>query len=346
MARQRSSRVFPRAASRGISPRSVSGSQTDHRILIYGPGSLDAAIVTSTGRVLHRLKLRGQIEADAVLAGTPLASQDGTALVYTVQSDHVHQLYERLPSGKLRQITRGTRDHTQPASSPDGRLIADSEFQTPCGICNPVLFGVVAADGSGPVPLMQVPGENQYHPTWSPDGTHIAYAINEPSGEGITVVRADGSQPTALAGGTGAKEPTWSPDGTAIAATRDGIFVMAGDGTNAHQLTAAVPKGSNIDQTVSPTWSPDSTTLAFAGADGLYLIGRDGSNLHRILAMSGIHSVAWSPDGALIAIAAACQHCPNPSLNDIWTVRPDGSDLDNVITSLADDTTPTWLPQP
>ena len=321
-------------------------SDSNH-LLIYGPARIDATIVTSTGRVLHRLKLGPQSEADTVFTGTPLATQDGTALVYAIQSDHVHQLYEQLPSGRLLQITRGTRDHTQPASSPDGRLIADSEFQTPCGNCNPFLLGVLAADGSGPVPLMQVPGENQYHPTWSPDGTHIAYAINEPSGAGITVVQADGSQPTALAGGVGATEPTWSPDGSAIAATHNGIFIMASDGTNAHQLTAAVPEGSNADQTVSPTWSPDSATLAFAGADGLYLIGRNGTDLHRILAIQHAGSLAWSPDGTLIAFAVpACQNCSNANLHDIWTVRPDGSDLNSVISSLADDTTPTWLPQP
>ena len=159
-------------------------------------------------------------------------------------------------------------------------------------------------------------------------------------------MRADGSQPAELATGTGGNGPSWAPDGSAIAMSRDGIFVMTSDGTSARRLTEALPAGSEPSKTRAPTWSPDSTTLAFAGADGLYLVGRDGSGLHRIVATPGINSVTWSPDGALIAFAAACQNCPNPNLNDIWTVHPDGSDLNNVISNLADDTTPTWLPQP
>jgi Tol biopolymer transport system component len=125
---------------------------------------------------------------------------------------------------------------------------------------------------------------------------------------------------------------------------------MAGDGTNAQQLTGPVPAGSPAELTHAPAWSPDSATLAFAGADGLYAIARAGGSLHLITAIPGIAAVAWSPNGMLIAFAAACQgtkeSCANDSTYDIWTVRPDGSDLRRITDDVADDTAPTWLPAP
>jgi Tol biopolymer transport system component len=66
--------------------------------------------------------------------------------------------------------------------------------------------------------------------------------------------------------------------------------------------------------------------------------------------MRRIASVAWSPDGALIAFAAPCQSdtvdCTHHLASDIWTVRPDGSDLRRITDNVADDATPAWLPAP
>jgi Tol biopolymer transport system component len=318
----------------------------DSRRLAYvGPGQA-ATIETIGGRVLRRLPVLLPGEYAATFA----VAQNGKTLVYTAQSELPHQLYEQRASGVLRQITHGGTDHLYPAPSPDGRLIADAEFDTPCGNCFPPEIGVLPADGSAPARILpnQVMGNS--HPSWSPDGTRIAYGENAPDILGIFVMQADGSQPEKLSGGAGGTEPSWAPDGSAIAATRNGIFVMASDGTGAQQLTGPVPAGSAAEQTHAPAWSPDSTALAFAGADGLYLIGRDGGGLHRILALRRIASVAWSPDGALIAFAAPCQSdtvdCTNHLAGDIWTVRPDGSGLRRVTDNVADDATPAWLAAP
>lgn len=299
-----------------------------------------ANLMAVNGRVLRRIQLG---PAGAMVSGLTV-TQDGTSLVYTMQGEHVHQLYELLPAGKLRPITTGHMDHSSPASSPDGRLIADSEFATPCGNCIPSGIGILPADGSAPA--RELPGgQIDTHPTWSADGARIAYARADSTGSRIVVAPADGSRPPLeLKGGADGREPTWAPDGSAIAATRGGIFLMKSDGTGLQQLTRAVPAGSGGSPAHAPSWSPDSRTIAFAGGDGLYLIGRDGRGLHRILAAPGIASVSWSPDGALIALAVLCAKCTASETHDIWTVRPDGSDLTNVAGGVADDTTPAWLP--
>jgi Tol biopolymer transport system component len=307
-------------------------------------------LASDQGRVLRHIQLGPPGESVGLMDFT----QDSGTIVTTAQGLDIHNLYEQLPSGALQQLTNVGQgvpnlvDHTQPAPSPDGKLIADSEFGAPCGNCEPKQVIVFPLDGSAPNRVMDPNGTEDGHPTWSPDGTHIAYATNDANGLSITVVQADGTHPVVLPAGIGASEPSWSPDGSEIAAVKNGIFLMAPDGSDPQQLTGAVPAGSNISQTHAPSWSPDSSTLAFAGADGLYLIGRDGSDPRRILAMPGISAVSWSPDGSLIAFAA-CQgtasQCPSYGANhDIWTVKPDGSDLQRVTDTLADDTTPAWLP--
>jgi Tol biopolymer transport system component len=303
-----------------------------------------ATVATSAGRVLHRFTLVTPGESTTTFAVAP----DANALVFTLQSHLPHQLYEQPASGAVQQLTRGSADHLEPAPSPDGQLIADAEFVAPCGACPPRI-AVLPADGSAPARQLpnQVAGNS--HPSWSPDGARIAYGENAASDTlGVFVMQSDGSQPVALAGGEGAQQPSWAPDGTAIAASHAGVVVMAPDGSGAMQLTGPVPAGADARQGYSPTWSPDSSQLAFAGADGIYVIGRDGSNQHRILAMRRVDALAWSPDGAQIAFAAACQgrtvDCTNHLTHDIWTVAPDGSNLRRVTDDVADDTTPAWLP--
>ena len=321
------------------------------RLVMLDRPANEATLVTSRGHLLRRLKLISRAESKrGALAATPLITRDSSALVYTVDQPSVYQLYEQLASGALRQITRGLTSHRDPVSSPDGRLIADDELEISTCRCDATIssqIGVLATDGSTPPGLLPTPGSAS-HPTWSPDGTHIAYftRAGDLPGPSIIVAQADGSQPVVLTADAGVGEPSWSPDGSMIAFVNSGIVVVASDGSTTQHLTGAVPAGSNINLTGAPAWSPDSSTLAFAGADGLHLIGRDGTGLRRILAMRGIHSVAWSPDGALIAIAA-CQHdCSTDSYSDIWTVHPDGTQLRRITHNIADDTTPTWLPQP
>jgi TolB protein len=117
------------------------------------------------------------------------------------------------------------------------------------------------ADGSNPTNLTNSPGLNLY-PSFSPDGTKIAFASYRDGNAEIYVMdAADGSNQIRL---TNNSEddlvPDFSPDGTKIAFTsfRDGnaeIYVMnAADGSNQIRLT------NNSGDNLSPSWgvSPDT----------------------------------------------------------------------------------------
>ncbi len=69
------------------------------------------------------------------------------------------------------------------------------------------------ADGSGETPLAV-----GFAPTWSPDGTHIAYGKSTTvETSDVFVMKADGSNQTQLTFNDQSFAPSWSPDGSRLA---------------------------------------------------------------------------------------------------------------------------------
>src|SRR5438876_2515210 len=126
--------------------------------------------------------------------------------------------------------------------SPDGKLIAYSkQGQTDADIF------VIAPDASGEREITFSRGSD-VDPTWSGDGSHIAFETNRNGSSDIySVAAADGSDPKQLTSSPlNELDPTWSAASGKIAftvesadkATRQ-IWVMNSDGSGKTQLTNA-----------------------------------------------------------------------------------------------------------
>ncbi len=136
---------------------------------------------------------------------------------------------------------------------------------------------VVNADGTGRRRLVRSAGADRTSPTWSPDGTKLAYAESPAE---IHVIDADGSGDRRLTSGL---DPAWSPDGKSIVFARS----VSGNDTDLYRIDV---DGSVLTQLTSgpqrdrePAWSADGSKIVFQrgreSVDSIYLMGADGSKL-------------------------------------------------------------------
>jgi Tol biopolymer transport system component len=162
----------------------------------------------------------------------------------------------------------------------------------------------------GPCPIKR-------HPSWSPDGSKIAYSVQGyyyddeylawvPGSAHIEVVSSTDGSLIASGGYFDAWWPDWSPDGTRIVfyapSATSRIYVMNADGTGAKALTRDSDTSfARADR--DPVWSPDGRKIAFTRVSDinqvtnqqLWLMNADGSGQTIVATPDHPAYPSWQP---------------------------------------------------
>jgi Tol biopolymer transport system component len=263
-------------------------------------------------------------------------------LIYSVGSTGVLQAWN--PATR-RSITLGGTDLPPNPEEPftvsrDGTRVA---FESPCGCLYQHLpspaddIRIVSPAGSDARKLPQPSNASDAQPTFSPNGTQVAFARSiysrpDRSGAGRPRVMMQ-----SVAGGAardlGVKGdlPAWSPDGRWIAYRRTvtptdslpvySLAVIPAIGGTPHVLADNLP---DLD---SFSWSPNSRELVFETVAAIRVVDLQGhiTKLPLPHMLPGYSTPQWSPNGKAIAFGATSGQ--RGSAEYVYTIDADGTHL-------------------
>ena len=172
--------------------------------------------------------------ADAV--SSPAWSPDRQRIAY-VQNDEIWVFH--YGDGTRRQVTTEGYVNDGPSYSADGTRIACYSWRDGTGSH---VYILQEGDGGVIQGFTSHPGSDSV-PSYSPDGSRIAFARSMGGDTGVYVMQADGTNVVQLASQGWA--PAWSPDGAKIAyvvaaGTLAELWTVNADGSNAHRVLGGV----------------------------------------------------------------------------------------------------------
>ena len=273
----------------------------------------------------------------------PTASPDGRYIAYASDAISVGRTLwlARSDGSRRRKVARGAE---RAAWSPDSRRIAFARWEHGPGSDTGVYVATIGgrrhriASGSSP--------------SWAPDGESLAFVHGDAKGRypssSIEVAAPDGGvRLVAFLPHRRAYDLSWSPDGTRIAFVADHSFeasivswvaVVDVATGRVHYLTRGRYEDTSVD------WSPRGDWIVFErlhpnvdARDVVYLVRPDGTHVHRLRNSRSDSGPSWSPDGRRLVFTRRVH-----GQYELYTARPDGSDLRRLTRNLADESEPAW----
>jgi TolB protein len=242
-----------------------------------------------------------------------------------------------------RRITNTTTLNITPVWAPDSQAIAYTSYRPAGGGGFSTYQDLVISwlyKGVRDEPTHGSPGNQNYLPAWSPDGSRIAFTSNRDGNPEIYVMNRDGSGLRRMTNNPSIDvTPTWSPNGNQIAWVSDRtgspkIYIMNADGTGQRMLIS--------DYCDRPTWSTEPfNEIAYAARTGpgydIKIYDFSTGETHRITDGIGTNeSPAFSPNGRHIAFTST-----RSGKSEIFTVDRDGNNL-RQITRDGNNKFPNW----
>jgi TolB protein len=212
----------------------------------------------------------------------------------------------------------------------------------------------------GGAPRQLATGGAWSQPTWSPDGSSLAYVYRGTNFSDIFVTDARGEAQTRLTTSQSSVlddndwnfRPAWSPDGSQIAFVSDRktayptLWLMnADDGSRLRSVPTPGVNGESLD---AISWAPDGERLAVtlfggSGPSQVAIVPVDTSLREQARVLTdrpgGALDPAWSPDGGWIAYAGREGHAL-----EVFASRPDGSDVVRLTSDGVLARSPAWSP--
>jgi Tol biopolymer transport system component len=219
-------------------------------------------------------------------------------------------------SGELTNISSIVDDRAlnfHPRPSPDGLRIAfDSDRDGTRAVF------VAASDGSE---VQRISGAGYAAvPSWSPDGTRVAFVRAEPAAPrvwNLWTAAPDGTQLQRLTRHRVGQAwgASWFPDGRRVAYSVETRLVVL-DLATGKTATFKTPRAGRLVRT--PAVSPDGGRIIFqVHREGAWLLNLDTGRMRRVLADPTAEEFTWAPEGDRVAF-----HSRRSGEWSVWVMAP------------------------